>query len=294
MAIDTHDGGPYHRDALESRPPWRWPNGSRLAVWVIPNIEVFDSAFPISGGGPVPDTRGLAAREYGNRVGVGRIRRVLAEYDIKATAAVNAGVADRYPDLLAAVTADGWETIGHGDVNNRTLLDYEPGQEASVIESCLARLESVTGQRPRGWLSPGLHETDETLSHLLAAGVHYVADWIIDDQPTILDVAGTRTITSLPYTLEVNDKAAYDRRLLTPDQFADLAKRQFDYLYEESEQTALVFALALHPFLSGLPHRMRALESILSHIRMHEGVWSATGSEIVDAFHEAWQVASDE
>lgn len=279
--------GPYHRIALESRSCWRWPNGAKLAVWVIPNIEVFDRAYPIATGGPVPDTRGLAAREYGNRVGVGRVRRVLSDFGMKATAAVNAGVVDLYPDLLEAVTADGWETIGHGDFNNRTLLDYDPRREQELIESCLSRLAAATGSRPRGWLSPGLHETDNTLSHLLAAGVDYVADWIIDDQPTILDVDGVRSIVSLPYTLEVNDKAAYGRNLLTPDQFAELATRQFDYLYAESERTALVFALALHPFLSGQPHRMRAVGNILSHIRAHDGVWSATGSEIVDAFRQA-------
>lgn len=285
-STETRPDGPYHRVALEARPAWRWPNGARIAVWVIPNIEVFDPGFPIDSKGPVPDTRGLAARDYGNRVGVGRIRRLLKDFEFKATAAVNAGVADHYPDLLEAVTADGWETMGHGDYNNRPLPDYEPGTEAALIESCLSRLAKATGKRPRGWLSPGLRETEGTLANLVAAGVDYVADWIIDDQPTILDVDGARTITSVPYTLEINDKAAFDRNLLTPDEFAAMAKRQFDYLYAEAEHTAMVFALALHPFLSGLPHRVSALEAILSHIRKHDDVWSATGSEMVDAFHQ--------
>jgi len=39
-------------------------------------------------------------------------------------------------------------------------------------------------------------------------------------------------------------------------------------------------AIALHPYLSGLPHRIGALDVALAYICRHEGVWRATGSEI--------------
>jgi peptidoglycan/xylan/chitin deacetylase (PgdA/CDA1 family) len=270
--------------ALQSRPAWRWPNGSGLAVWIVPNIEVFDGTYPLEAGGRAGDTAGLASREYGNRVGVGRIRELLSRLGIRATAAVNGAVAQRYPDLLRQLVDDGWELMGHGHVNNRRLTTYPRDEERDVIASCLANLESVTGQRPRGWLSPGLQQTPDTLSHLVAEGVRYVADWINDDQPYVLPVDGGADILSIPYSVETNDKSAYDRHRLAPDQFAALIKRQFDYLYAESRRTALVFPLAIHPYLSGVPHRMGALEDALRHICFRDGVWVATGNEIADAY----------
>lgn len=268
---------------LEARSPWRWPNGARLAVWVVPNVEVFDPELPLTAGGPAGDTAGLATREYGNRVGLGRLRAVFAKYGIRATGAMNAGFAVRYPELTRQLVGEGWELMGHGQVNNRRLPSYPPDEERKLIGECLGTLESVTGIRPKGWLSPGLLETPDTLTHLVAEGVGYVADHVCDDQPFPIPVGGG-AILSVPYSVETNDKPAYDRAGLTPPEFVALANRQFDVLYAESARTALVFALALHPYLSGVPHRIGAVDEVLRHIRDHEDVWFATGSEIADAY----------
>jgi allantoinase len=267
------------------RPPlpagWRWPDGSSLAVWVVPNLETFDPAYPMRSGGPVPDTLGLAERQYGNRVGLDRIRNLLRRYDLLPTAAVNSALAQESPQLLRDLVAEGWEIIGHGEVNNRFLPSYPPEQERATIADSLAALAAVTGQRPRGWLSPGLRQTRHTLTHLADEGVRYVADWVNDDRPYHL---GNTGLVSIPYTVEANDKTAYDRRGLTPDEFVMLVRRQFDFLHAESQHTPAVFTLALHPYLSGVPHRMAATEAVLQHLRSRDGVWFATGSEIVDAY----------
>ena len=42
--------------------------------------------------------------------------------------------------------------------------------------------------------------------------------------------------------------------------------------------------LTLHPWCSGQPHRIKALEDVLAHIAGHEGVWSATGAEFYRCF----------
>lgn len=265
------------------RAPVRWPNGARLAVWVVPNVEVFDPALPLGAGIAAGDTAAMAVREYGNRVGLGRLRDVLAEHGVRTTAAMNAGFAQRYPELARELVADGWEPMGHGYVNNRRLTGYPVEKERELIAGCLATLESVTGVRPRGWLSPGLLETANTLTHLVAEGVQYVADHVCDDRPFPIPV-GTGSILSVPYSVETNDKPAYDRAGLTPPEFAALAKRQFDVLYAESAHTAAVFALALHPYLSGVPHRIGAVDEVLRHIGTHDGVWWATGAEIADAY----------
>ena len=55
-------------------------------------------------------------------------------------------------------------------------------------------------------------------------------------------------------------------------------------LYRESEESGRVAAISLHPFIVGLPHRIDALDRALEYITGHDGVWCATGSEIVAQF----------
>jgi peptidoglycan/xylan/chitin deacetylase (PgdA/CDA1 family) len=63
-----------------------------------------------------------------------------------------------------------------------------------------------------------------------------------------------------------------------------MLKRQFDTLYREGETVPRVMAIAVHPFVTGQPHRIGALDAALEYICSHEGVWRATGWEIVQHF----------
>ena len=66
----------------------------------------------------------------------------------------------------------------------------------------------------------------------------------------------------------------------TADEFGDMIRRQFDVLYRESVDQARVMAIALHPFLVGVPHRSKYLEQALSYIAGHRDVWMCTGDDI--------------
>ena len=61
-------------------------------------------------------------------------------------------------------------------------------------------------------------------------------------------------------------------------------RAQFDTLYREGETVPRVMAIAVHPFVTGQPHRIGALDAALEYICSHEGVWRATGWEIVQHF----------
>ena len=64
-------------------------------------------------------------------------------------------------------------------------------------------------------------------------------------------------------------------------------RRQFDRLYKESAEIPRVMAVALHPFVSGMPYRIGAVDLAFSDSRTHPGVWFATGSEIVRHYRHA-------
>lgn len=276
--------GPFSYVPITRRPRLVWPGGARVAVWIIPNVEVFALDERIPGGtGRIPDVPAWAKRDYGARVGVWRIMEVLERFGARATVALNSEVCDAYPEVVSEATRLGWEFMGHNESNTRRLNEVAPEEERRVIRDSLDRIERVTGRRPAGWLGSGLQETWNTLDYLVEAGIRYVADWVNDDQPYRMDVHG-RTLVSIPYSTEINDKPAFEDHHRTAQEFEEMIRRQFDVLYEEGASSGRVMAIALHPYLIGVPHRIAALRSALEYITRHAGVWLATGSEIVDHY----------
>lgn len=278
--------GPFPYVPVIRRPKLEWPGGAPLALWIIPNIETFalDEKMPSSpggSGGHVPDVNTWSYRDYGARVGIFRIMEVLSRHGIRATAALNSDTCEVYPQIVEEAVALDWEIMGHNQSNTRRLNMVD--DEAAVIRASLDRIRQATGRRPTGWLSAGMQETWNTLDYLVAEGIDYVADWVNDDQPYLMNV-GNKTLVSIPYSVETNDRRAYDFHHMTTREFEDLLKRQFDVLYREGATSGRVMALAVHPFLTGAPHRIGALDAALEYICDHEGVWKATGSEIVAHF----------
>lgn len=279
--------GPFPYTPINRRPRITWPGDAHLALWVIPNIEIFPLDEPVPGGtGKAPDVINWAPRDYGARVGVFRIMEVLEKHGIRGTVALNSEVCDDYPQIIEDAVDLNWEFMGHNQSNSRYLHLMEPAQEREVVLNTFKRIEEATGTRPRGWLSSGLQESWHTLDYLIEAGATYVADWINDDQPYLMDVDGKR-IVSIPYSGEINDLPQIVRLGHTADEFETMIKRQFDTLYREGAASGRVMAICLHPFVIGVPHRIGALDNALAYILEHDGVWRATGSEIIDSYLES-------
>jgi hypothetical protein len=178
----TMDLTRYDYRPLIHRPPLRWPNGARLAVWVIPNVEHYQPgksgiALRPRSTSQVPDNYNMAWRDYGLRVGIWRQMAILDKYAIRATVALNAEVCDLYPLVVEEGLKRGWEYIGHGLTSSQGLYGLPEDEERAVIQQTVERIAQFTGQRPRGWLGPGLTETARTPDLLAAAGVDYVGDW---------------------------------------------------------------------------------------------------------------------
>lgn len=257
------------------RPPVRWPNGANLAVWVVPNIEHFHLEMTQN----PPDIRNYSRRDYGNRVGIWRMMEVLQKNGVRGTVALNGEVATYYPRIMEEAIRLKWELMGHGVTNSALLTGLSIDEETGVIAKTKAAIEGY-GQKMRGWLGPGLTETWNTLDLLRNAGVDYVCDWVNDDLPYRMN----NGIYSIPYSIELNDMPLFNNPTISIDDFEKRIRDTFDVLYEEGEKAGRVMGIALHPFLTGAPHRIRYLDRALSYIAEHDKVWFATGSEIIDAF----------
>jgi allantoinase len=275
MNSDPFPFFPYQ--AIIDRPHVKWPDGARVAVWVIPNVEHFH----IEIGDEAPDIRNHSRRDYGNRVGVWRIMEVLDKHDIRGTVALNAEVGRFYPRIMEEMTRRNWELMGHGLTNSSRLTGLAKEREAEVIAEAGAVIEQW-GQKMRGWLGPGLTETWHTIELLRDHGVEYVCDWVNDDLPYRMN----NGLYSIPYSIELNDMPLFNMPSISIDEFYRRICETFDVLYEEGGQNGRVMAIALHPFLIGAPHRIRTLDRALSYIASHGSVWFATGSEIIGAYRK--------
>ncbi len=281
--------GPFAYTPINRRPRLTWPDGARVALWVVPNIEVFplDELIPgFSLTSKTPDVIQWGPRDYGARVGVFRLMETLTRHGIRGTVALNSDVCDAYPQIIEDILELGWEFMGHNQSNARRFHAMEAEEERDVVLGTFDRIELATGTRPRGWLSSSLMQSWHTLDFLVEAGATYVADFTNDDQPYLMDIGGERLV-SIPYSSEINDLPQFLRMGRTADEFEVMIRRQFDTLYREGAESGRVMAICLHPYIIGVPHRISALDSALDYIRGHDDVWLATGGEIIDHYLES-------
>jgi peptidoglycan/xylan/chitin deacetylase (PgdA/CDA1 family) len=282
-----------HRDRVSfapigDRPPFRLPGGARVAVWTIVNVENWDPAqamprtvLPPPMGQPMlPDLPNWAWHEYGMRVGFWRFVDVLAQRKLKASFAVNGSVCTQYPAVCQAALDAGWDFMGHGFVQRPM---HKVDDQRAAITDTIKAIADFTGKPPRGWESPGLTETLDTADLLAEAGIEYVADWVLDDQPVPLRTT-TGRLTSIPYSVEINDVTISAVQQQPSDEIFRRGRDQFDRLYQEGATIPRVMAISIHPYLTGVPHRIKYLEALYDHILAHDGVMMATGAEILDCY----------
>ncbi|MBV8743755.1 MAG: polysaccharide deacetylase family protein [Xanthobacteraceae bacterium] len=289
MALLFSDRIPY--SAIADRPPLRLPDNARVVVWVIVNVEHWSADGPM----PrvvipppmhqplLPDLPNWAWHEYGMRVGFWRILEALRSRSITPTLALNGYVCRSYPRVTAAAHEAGWEFIGHG---YKQAPMHRLEDQRSAIRETIVEIERVTGGRPRGWESPGMTETEHTLDVLSSEGIEYVADWVLDDQPVVIK-AEPRPVIAMPYTVETNDVVMFTIQNHVAEEFAHRCRAQFDRLYADGAQTARIMAISVHPYLSGVPHRIGWLENVLDYIRGFADVKWWTGAQILEWYRKA-------
>ncbi len=277
--------------AIVDREPLKLPGSGRLVVWTIVNVEEWSieramprTVLPPPFGQPlVPDLPNWAWHEYGMRVGFWRFVEVLQRFGITPTLAINGSVCRSYPRVAKAALDAGWEFMGHGFVQ-RPMHHVE--DQRGAIRDTIAAIREFTGRPPRGWESPGLTETEVTADLLREAGIEYVADWVLDDQPCEIRTAHG-PLVSIPYTVEMNDIAMMAIQQHPSGEWLQRGIDQFERLYQESERITRVMAVSVHPYITGTPHRIGYLERLYEHMLAKPGVLMWTGEQILDWYRDA-------
>ena len=272
--------------AIVDRPPLKLPGEARIVVWTIVNLEFWSISRPMArqvlpaptGQILLPDVPNWTWHEYGMRVGVWRFFELFRRLGIRPTLSINARVCEEYERVAQAARDEGWEFMGHAWDQ---MPIHKVDDQAAMIAKSLDVLGRFAGVRPKGWLGPGLTETYETPELLAAAGIKYIGDWVYDDEPTEIRTRQGPLIT-LPYSVELNDIPMMLVQHHELEYFTRRCLDTFERLYQEGAERAKIMAIAIHPYISGQPHRIKYLEAVYDQISRFTGVLHWNGSEILD------------
>ena len=271
---------------IEHRPPLKLPDGLRLVLWPVLSLEDWDISRPMArtvitppqGEPMLPDHPNWTWHEYGMRVGFWRLKRMLERLDVGPTVTLNGRVCETYPQVVEACIANGWELNAHG---YEQIPMHRVDDERAAIRKSVEVIARFWGRRPRGWFGPGLTQTFDTLDHLAAAGIEYIGDWTLDDEPVTLKTAHG-PVVALPYNFELHDIVLMLLQHHPSDMICRRALDHFDCLYGESAERAKIMAIAIHPYLSGVPHRIAHVERTLETILSKPSVAAWDGARILD------------
>jgi allantoinase len=284
MVLPVH--GRFDYSPLPNRPDYSWPDGKRLAVYIVLNIETFGFGMevgPVLGNPlPMPDHRNWSWREYGNRVGVWRLFELFDQLKIPVSHQINSYLYDTHPEIMDAIRKRGDEIVGHGRTNSEQPGMRPEAEEKALIAEATAAITRHEGQAPAGWMTPLMAESRVTPDLLKEAGYRYLVDWPCDDQPYWMRTrAGP--ILNIPYAVETNDFIPILHLRHDIVQFMDAVVRQFEEMIEQSAKRPLVLAISLHTFIMGQPHRLRVLREGLQRMLMHplfDRVWLTRPGDI--------------
>lgn len=267
-----------------------WPNGAKLALSVVVNVEE-GSEMSVARGDPgmePVDELGIhiksPIRNYGNesnyrygiKAGAPRLVQLLREYGIKASWTVAALSLENHPEIAAAIADLDHEPVSHGW---RWVHQFkmDEAQEREFIRKAVASIHRTVGVRPYGWLSRYFH-TDNTRRLLIEEGFAYHMDDYSGDVPFWdRDTVPGRPIAIVPYQLDTNDMKMWTDPAMTPAQWLDYATRCFDQLYREGAAgNPKMMSLGLHLRIIGRPGRIWALEEFFRHVTAQRDVWITT------------------
>ena len=283
----------------ENVPVVQWPEGARIAISLVINIEEGSEA-AVGNGDDANETgfaevpagysdsgqRDLAIEsmyEYGSRAGYFRLAAVADEFQVPMTAFACAVALEKNPAITRSILNHGFDVVSHGyrweDV---TLLSRE--EERDRIRLALESFDRTLGFRPEGWYcryGPSVN----TRELLVAAGFRYDCDSYADDLPYFVDVNGARHLV-IPYSLNNNDGKFASDHFGSPREFFEHLQYEFDMLYAEGVTAPRMMSVGLHLRIAGHPARTKALRDFIRYAKSFPDVWFTTRRQIADVWTE--------
>jgi len=226
----------------------------------------------------------MAWGQYGNRVGVPSILKLLAKHAVPATFYVPGVVALLYDDEQRRIIGEGHEIGIHSWIHElNSVLAYEA--ERDLVLRAADVLEKTTKVRPVGARTASWDFSPHTLRITREAGLLYDSSLMadVDCYELLLDGEPTGVI-ELPVEW-IRDDAVYFmmhrfqglRPYTPPSDVFDVFRREFEAAYEEGG----IFQLTCHPHMIAYRSRLWIIEELIRLAKAKGDVWFATHADVV-------------
>jgi len=266
-----------------------------VAFWLALNVEVYEfepPANPYSSiyarGVPVPDVLTYSMLDYGNRVGFWRLLDLFDELQVPISVSLSMSAFEELPEITDAIRSRAWSIFSHGIHNTRFLYGLSAEESSEWIQRNVEIYQKHTGNRLRGLFGPCISLSEHSMEAWSSAGIDYVIDWFMDDQPFPIDVL-PRPMVDVPYSFDINDGLVMGSMpgrggRWEANYFERICKDQLDTLALEGQRDGRVMCMPLHPFVSGHPARLPAIRRVLEYIKGRNDVWMTTAEAIADHY----------
>lgn len=225
----------------------------------------------------------MAWGQYGNRVGVPKILKLLSTYSVPATFFVPAVAALLHPDEQRRVVAQGHEIGLHSWIHElNSVLSYD--DERTIMMRSADTLEEITGMRVVGSRTASWDFSPHTLRITKEMGLFYDSSLMADVDCYELLLDGVPTgVVELPVEW-IRDDAPYFmmhrfqglRPYTPPEGVFDVFRREFEAAYEEGG----IFQLTCHPHIIGYRSRLWIIEELIRLAKAKGDVWFATHADV--------------
>jgi peptidoglycan/xylan/chitin deacetylase (PgdA/CDA1 family) len=273
-------------------PEARWPNGARVAVSLVLNIEE-GAELAISAGDERNETIHEAVQkvegapdlcveshfEYGSRAGYWRITSLADAAGVPVTLNACARALEATPWIGEDAARRGYEICCHG-WRWESHAGMEEARERALIARAAETIRRVHGKTPVGWHTKSSASVNTRRLLVEHGGFLYDSDAYNDDAPYYVDVGG-RPHLVLPYAFDTNDMRFFDGyAFVRAADFAGYVVDAFDWLHAEGAHRPRMLSIGLHTRIIGRPGRIAGLAEVLRHMQQKGGAWFARREDI--------------
>ena len=274
--------------AIVDRPPLKLPGNARIVFWTIVNYEVWDISRADGAAGAAGADRPAAAarraalelariRHAGRRVALLRFvqearHQADARRSMRASARIIRASRSRRKNA-------GWEFMGHA---YEQMPIHKDDDQKAMIHRSMDVMEKFHRQAA-GRLARARPDPDATrrrncspkpASNISATGSMTTSRRVIR--------TAKGPLVTLPYTVELND---IPMMMVQHHESDYLLKRAIDSStgsMRRARDRAKIMSLAIHPYITGQPHRIKYLEAIYDYVNKFDGVLHWNGEQILD------------
>lgn len=253
-------------------------------------------------------SRGLFAGE----IGIPRLLKLFQKYAIPATWFAPGHSIETFPEQMKMIVDAGHEIGAHG-YSHENPIAMSAKQEEDVLLKSIELIEKISGKKPSGYVAPWWEFSNITNELLLKHGIKYdhslmhndfspyyvrvgdkwtkidysaeAKDWmkplIRGEETKLVEIPANWYLDDLPPMMFIK-KSPNSFGFVSPRDIGQMWIDQFDWVYREYEYA--VFAMTIHPDVSGRPQVLLMHERIIEHINKHQGVKWVDFNYIADDF----------